>query len=193
MLWWGDYIVHIRHQRPNSWTKSRNKSPEFSSLLFTVTSKALPWDFFLLKLTQPLTVSTVQLLYTVKEKGGKSDRNYIPYLWFKNPLRNIKSEDSQEYAQKLQRNWTLMISASVLIKQLNIQVKFFYIRPQFHIFLGTPGKEGVEGASNSPRLKKTTKVFFWLCVSWSSGSENDKRLLLGVIRTVAQSSLPSLL
>jgi hypothetical protein len=29
------------------------------------------------ELTQPLTVSTVQLLYTVKDKGGKPDRK--PY------------------------------------------------------------------------------------------------------------------
>ncbi len=44
-------------QRPNSW---------------------MPWDFYFFKLTQPLTVSTVQLLYTVKEKGGKPDRKLYP-------------------------------------------------------------------------------------------------------------------
>jgi hypothetical protein len=42
-----------------------------SSLLFTVTSTALPWDFYFFKLTQPLTVS-------VKEKGGKPNRK--PWL-----------------------------------------------------------------------------------------------------------------
>ncbi len=57
--------------RTNSWTKSRQK---FSSLLFTVTSAALLWDFYFFKITQPITVSLVQLLYTVKEKGGKPDR-----------------------------------------------------------------------------------------------------------------------
>ncbi len=36
-------------QRPNSWTKSRQKSSEFSSLLFTVTSTALLWDFYFFK------------------------------------------------------------------------------------------------------------------------------------------------
>ncbi len=60
--------------RPNSWTKSRQKSQEFSSLLFTVTSAAMPYDFCFFKLMQPLTVSMVQLLYTLKEKGRKPDR-----------------------------------------------------------------------------------------------------------------------
>jgi hypothetical protein len=35
------------------------QSEEFSSLLFTVTSTALPWDFYFFKLMQPLTVFTV--------------------------------------------------------------------------------------------------------------------------------------
>jgi hypothetical protein len=39
-------------------------------------SFALRSYFF--KLTQPLTVSRVHLLYTVKEKGGKSDRKLYP-------------------------------------------------------------------------------------------------------------------
>ncbi len=44
---------------------------------------ALPWDFDFFKLKQPLTVSTVQLLYDVKEKGGQPDRNlYTPSLLF---------------------------------------------------------------------------------------------------------------
>ncbi len=70
--------------RPNSGTKSRQKPLEFSSLLFTVTSTALPRDFYVFKLTQPLTVFTVQLLYAVKEKEGKPDKkSYPPSLWFK--------------------------------------------------------------------------------------------------------------
>ncbi len=66
------------HLRPNSWTKSRQKSSEFSSLKFTATSTALPWDFYFFKLTQPLTIFTIQLLYTVQEKGGKPDRKLYP-------------------------------------------------------------------------------------------------------------------
>ncbi len=52
---------------------SRQKSKEISSLLFTVTSTALHRDLYFFKFTQPLTGSTAQLLYTVKEKGGKPD------------------------------------------------------------------------------------------------------------------------
>jgi hypothetical protein len=46
---------------------------------------------------QFLIVSAVQLMYTVKEKGGKPDRK--PHLLFyglRNPYRNLKSENSQE-------------------------------------------------------------------------------------------------
>ncbi len=80
-------------QRPNSW---------------------MPWDFYFFKLTQPLTVSTVQLLYTMKEKKGKPDRKSYPRPYgLRNLYRNLKSENSQDYAQKPQRNWTFMNSASV--------------------------------------------------------------------------------
>jgi hypothetical protein len=56
------------------------------------------------------TVSRVQLLCTIKEKGGILDRK--PSLWLRNPYRNLKSENSQDYAQKPQRNCTFMNSAS---------------------------------------------------------------------------------
>ncbi len=44
-------------------------------------------------------------VYTVKEKEGKSDRKLyqIPYGW-RNPFRNLKSENFQDYVQKPQRN-----------------------------------------------------------------------------------------
>jgi hypothetical protein len=84
---------------PGRWPEA-----EFSSLQFTVTSTALPCDFYFFKHTQPLTVSTVQLLYTIKEKGGKPNRK---------PYRNLKSENSQDYAQEPQQNCTFMNSARV--------------------------------------------------------------------------------
>ncbi len=73
---------------------------------YLVSSTALPWDFYFFKFTQP--ISTVQLLYTVKEKGGKPDRkpHHLPY-GLRNPYRNLKYE-------KQQRNCTFMNSASVL-------------------------------------------------------------------------------
>ncbi len=46
-----------------------------------------------------LGISTIQLLYTVKEKGGKP---YLLPYGFRNPYRNLKSENSQVYAQKPQ-------------------------------------------------------------------------------------------
>ncbi len=97
-------------QSPNSWTKSRHKSSGFSFMLFTVTSTALPWDFYFFKLTQPLTV---QLGYTVKKQGRKPDRKSFPLSYsFRNPYRNLKSENSPDYAQKPQHNCTFMNLAS---------------------------------------------------------------------------------
>ncbi len=53
--------------------------------------------FYFFKLTQPFTVFTVQLLYSVKEKGGKSDRKQYPLPYgLRNPDRNLKSENSQD-------------------------------------------------------------------------------------------------
>jgi hypothetical protein len=103
----------VNNLRPNSWTKSRQKSSEFPSLLFTVTSTALPGDFYFFKLTQPLTVSTVQFLYTVKEKRRKPDRKPYPRPYgLRNPYRNLKYENSEDYAQDPQQNYTFMNSAS---------------------------------------------------------------------------------
>ncbi len=63
-------------------------------------SFALRLYFF--KLTQPLPISTVHLLYTVKEKGGKPDRKPYPVSYgLGNPYRNLKSENNQDSGQKL--------------------------------------------------------------------------------------------
>ncbi len=91
-------------QRPTSVTKSRQKSKSFLPC-HTVTSKDLPRDFYFFKLTQPLPISGFQLLCTVKEKKGKPDRKTYPLPYgLRNPYRNLNSENSQDYAQKTQRN-----------------------------------------------------------------------------------------
>ncbi len=68
-----------------------------------------------------------QLLW-IKDKGGKSDRKPypLPYGERKNPHKNPKSENSQHYAQKPQRNCTFMISATGL-KPLNHLMTQSYI------------------------------------------------------------------
>ncbi len=48
---------------------------------------------------------TILLLTSGKEKGGKPDRKPYPLPY---GLRNIKSENSEDYAQKPQRNCTLV-------------------------------------------------------------------------------------
>ncbi len=63
----------------------------FVCILFVNSPEAEFWDEIQTKvfgvfpfaihshLTQPLTVSTVQLLYTVKKKRGKLERNHTPF------------------------------------------------------------------------------------------------------------------
>ncbi len=51
---------------------------------------------------------------SVKEKGRKPYRKPYPLPYgIRNPYRSLKSENSQEYYQRLQRNCTFMNSASV--------------------------------------------------------------------------------
>jgi hypothetical protein len=53
-------------------------------------------------------------MYTEKEKGGKPDRKPYPLPYgLRNPYRNLKSENSQDYAQIPQENFTFMNSFSV--------------------------------------------------------------------------------
>jgi hypothetical protein len=53
------------------------------------------------------------LEYTVKEKGGKPDRKSCPLPYgLRNPYRSLKSENSQDYAQKPQRNCMFTNSSS---------------------------------------------------------------------------------
>jgi hypothetical protein len=62
---------------------------------------ALPCNLYFFKLTRPLAVNTVQLLCIVKENGGKPDRKPYPFHGLRNPYRNLKSENSQDYAKNL--------------------------------------------------------------------------------------------
>jgi hypothetical protein len=54
-------------------------------------------------------------VYTVKEKGENPDRKpyFLPH-GLRNAYRNLKSENSQDYAHKPQRNCTFMNLASAL-------------------------------------------------------------------------------
>ncbi len=105
---WGCTIA-TTVRRPNSWTKSKQSLNIFPPCYSQPPlHTALPWDFYFFKLTQPLTVS-------VKEKGGTPDIKPpypLPY-GLRNLHRNLKSENSQDYAQKPERNCTFMNSATV--------------------------------------------------------------------------------
>ncbi len=81
-------------QRPNSLTKcSRQKSQEFSSLLFKATSTALPWLFYFSN--SHILLQFLQCYCTnVQDKGGKPDRKPHPLPNGSGnpyPCRNLKS------------------------------------------------------------------------------------------------------
>ncbi len=63
--------------KPNSWTKSRQKSYEFSSLLFTVTPTAL-LEIFLLLQTHATSYS-----FCKGERRKTWKKTIRPFLWFK--------------------------------------------------------------------------------------------------------------
>ncbi len=95
------YSLHSKHQRPNSWAKSRQKSEEFSSLLFANTYTALHWDFYFFKLSQHLTVSTVHTTVHCKGERRKPGRKPHPLLYgLRNLYKSLKSENYQYYDQK---------------------------------------------------------------------------------------------
>ncbi len=110
--------------RPN-WTKSRQKSKsyEFSSLLFTVTSTALPWDFYFCKLTQPLTVSSGQLLSTEKVKEGKTERKPYPLPYaFRNAYRTSSLRTLKIMPRNLNeivRSWIRLLSLYSLCSRVS--------------------------------------------------------------------------
>jgi hypothetical protein len=119
-------VVYILHKvnlsspspTPPSWGQILGRNADkslksFPSCYTQSPNTASPRDFYFFKFTQPLIVSTVQLLYTVKEIGGKPDRKPYPLPYgIRNPYRNLKSENSQDYAQKPHRNCPFMNSAS---------------------------------------------------------------------------------
>ncbi len=85
--------------RPNSWTKSKQSLNIFPPCYSQPPlHTALPWDLYFFKLTQPLTVS-------VKPYP-------LPYC-LRNLHRNLKPENSPDYARKPDRNCTFMNAATV--------------------------------------------------------------------------------
>jgi hypothetical protein len=76
--------------RPNSWTKSRQKSSEFSSLLFKINSIQL-WLEILFLQTHTASYSFYSvLLYTVKETGKPDGKPHPLSCGFRIMPRNLK-------------------------------------------------------------------------------------------------------
>ena len=103
-------------QRPNSWTKSRQKSLEFSSSLFAVTSTYS----FALRFIFLRTHATSYSFYRRKEEN--LTKKPYPLYVLRNPYRNLNSENSYDYAQKPQRTCTFMTSASVRNSHFSVAV-----------------------------------------------------------------------
>ncbi len=76
-----------RMLKPNSWTKSRQKSKEFTSLLFTVISLCL--EFFLFLQTHATSYSFYSLvtLHCRGERRKSWKKNISSSLWFKKSIK----------------------------------------------------------------------------------------------------------
>jgi hypothetical protein len=81
-------------------------------------------------------------VYILKEKVGKTERKPHPLPYgLRNPNRNLKPENPQDYTQKPQRNFTFMNSASVGLRMqikdyrggVHCTVKVFF--PFFHLYI----------------------------------------------------------
>jgi hypothetical protein len=73
-------------------------------------------------------MSIIQLLYTVEEKGGKPDRKPYPLPYgLRNPYRDLKYENSEDYAQKPQQDCMFMNSASGVSKLTATAVNLCFI------------------------------------------------------------------
>ena len=90
------------------WILGRNSDESLKSFALAIHSH-------LFKLAQPLPVSTVLLLYTVKEKGGKPDRKTIPpSLWFKKSVLKPQVRECSRLCLESSTICTFMNSASEL-------------------------------------------------------------------------------
>jgi hypothetical protein len=70
-------------------------------------------------------------MHTVKERGGKPDRKPYPLPYgLRNPYRNLKSENSQDYALKPHRNCMFMNSALSTLKANNSVYILAYMTSQ---------------------------------------------------------------
>ncbi len=85
--------------RPNSWTKSSQKLQSFPSC-FSKSPLQLCLEISISSNSRNLLQFLQFVTYTVKEKGGKPDRKTQPLP--RNTYRNLKSDSSQDCAQKPQ-------------------------------------------------------------------------------------------
>jgi hypothetical protein len=100
----------------------------------------LPLLFNFFKLTQPRTVFRVIVTVHRKKKTGKPNRkSYALQYGSKNPCRNLKSENSQDYAQKPLWNCTFMNSASAVFAFFTVQhaMPYMYKYVSLHYIKGT--------------------------------------------------------
>ncbi len=111
-----DFYVHLLHSGRNPDKSFKSFPPCYSESplqlcpeIYIFQAHATSFIFL-----QTHATSYVYLQYTVKEKGGKPDRKPYPLPYgLRNPYRNLKSENSQDYSQKpLQNSTTFMNSAS---------------------------------------------------------------------------------
>ncbi len=101
------------------------KMAQISSPHSHYTEEALRFLFLKIHTTSYSFYSSVTV--HCEEKGGNPDKKlYHLSYGLRNPYRNIKYENSQDYAQKQQRNCTFMNSASVSVCTVYVYTSVCY-------------------------------------------------------------------
>ncbi len=101
------------------WGQILGRNPVLRVFLLAIHSHLYSYALRFLFL-QTHATSTLELLYTVKEKGGKTDRkSYTLPFGLRNPYRNIKSEK----LQKPQLYCTFINSVSAVIRACTVPME----------------------------------------------------------------------
>ncbi len=160
-------LLYSSFEFVKTWTEaefldeSRQKSEEFFSFLFTVTctySFALRFIFLQTHATFYVFLQFSYWTLQRRKRGKPNRKTYLLPFGFRNLYRYIKSENSQDYAQKPQRNSTFMNSTSVPL----------HCKPLSAVGNSKPNSNPFSGFVQSEddlcqKLRKIVALSYYLC------------------------------
>jgi hypothetical protein len=124
------YSRSSRKFLPRGWILGQNPEKSLKSFppCFSQSPRQLCREISISSNSRNLLQFSHCTLYNVKKKGGQPDRKPYPLPYgLRNPYRNLKSENSQDYAQKPQQN-CMFISRSFLLLWTLLVRSLFSVR-----------------------------------------------------------------